>query len=295
MNARRSERLVDVALGEPERLVDVALGEPERGAWRRLWVAAVVAVAFYGGLGTWGAVASSSLARWGDAVAAKVHRILSHEDPVAMPPPPKPPAPKPKPPPPPPQPAPPEPVAKAAPPKRAPSKPAPSRAVHHAPARAAKIIAAAPSGPVAMDTVTFATGSATHYAGGSTASNGTSDTAVHGPIDRSPPPPLSPPAPPPPPRGPDRSAPVGLGTTDWSCPWPAAADDADIDEQAVTLRVRVASSGKPLTAQVLTHPGHGFAAAAHKCALQMRYTPARNRKGHVIEALSPPIRVHFIR
>ncbi len=133
------------------------------------------------------------------------------------------------------------------------------------------------------------TGRAAAYAGGLTASTGTSRSPLGGPA-----------------AGPElqpgtssgsgrRPSPVSLATEDWSCPWPAEADADRIDEQTVVIRVVVKAGGDPQSAAVLTDPGHGFGAAARACAMRTHFTPARDARGEPIPATSPPIRVRFTR
>ena len=93
----------------------------------------------------------------------------------------------------------------------------------------------------------------------------------------------------------DRSRPVTLGAQSWSCPWPAEADAEGIDEQTVVLRVIVAADGTVESADILAEPGHGFGKAALACAWKTRFSPARDRAGAPVRAVSPPIRVRFTR
>lgn len=165
------------------------------------------------------------------------------------------------------------------------------RAVGHETAQAATILAQAPKNgaPVDLTADTVVTGTATAYAGGVTASNGTSASLVEqGPRAPSPPRETSSAAL-------DLSIPVSLASENWSCPWPHEADTEQIDEQTVILRVVVAAGGDPESATVVFDPGHGFGAAAAVCALRTHFTPGRNHTGEPVRALSPPIRVRFTR
>jgi protein TonB len=171
------------------------------------------------------------------------------------------------------------------------TRPIPSRA----PAQAGRILAAAPSA-ANLGGTTFVTGNAARYAGGTTASSGTSSSAVSGPVGGGAP--TAAPLPTvvrPARKGPDKSAPVRLPDTDWTCAWPTEAEDEDIDEQSVVLEVTVKSDGTAESVRVLRDPGHGFGAAARACALATRFSPAADAEGHAVRAPSPPIRVHFTR
>ena len=94
---------------------------------------------------------------------------------------------------------------------------------------------------------------------------------------------------------PDQSSGVSLADQSWSCPWPPQADSERIDEQTVVIRVVVTADGRVESADIVSDPGHGFGSAAVACALRTRFTPARDRAGQVVRALSPPIKVRFIR
>ena len=93
----------------------------------------------------------------------------------------------------------------------------------------------------------------------------------------------------------DRSGGVALEAQNWSCPWPREADAERIDEQTVVIRLVVAPDGTVESAAVLSDPGHGFGPAATSCALRTRFTPARDRNGRPVRAVSPPVVVRFMR
>jgi protein TonB len=185
-----------------------------------------------------------------------------------------------------------------APPPPAPPPPAPRRAEArtprtHAPAappppaQAGKIVAQEPDprDPVDLGDRGFVTGTGQTYAGGATTTTGTNTHAVESrEVD---------------PRStdttPDHSSSVGLVDDDWSCPWPHEADDREIDEQIVVLRIVVRPDGTVESARAVTDPGFGFGEAAVACAERTRFLPARGRDGNAIRAGSPPIRVRFTR
>jgi protein TonB len=188
----------------------------------------------------------------------------------------------------PPAPPPPEPQAPSA------AKPPPS-ATHapraqSAPARAGAIVAQQPDPGAPVDFGdAFVTGAGTAYAGGVTTATGTSTRAVNS----------LPPAQPQPQLGAQKgralSRPVALAGDQWHCPWPHEAEREQIDEQTVTLRVRVEDDGHARSVTLIEDPGYGFGAAARACAMLTRFSPALDAAGHPTEALSPPIRVRFTR
>jgi protein TonB len=204
---------------------------------------------------------------------------------VNAPPPPPPPEEKP-------EPEAPKPLAAA--PKIAPrDQPAP------APAQAGKILAQEPDpdAPVDLTGQTFVTGNAESYAGGVTASSGTSKTAVRnlnaavGGVPGG-----TGTKPGPAPTGPDLTrAPKLLGGTDWDCPFPPEADTDQIDFQRVPIVVTVRPDGTPQDVRVVADPGHGFGRAARQCALRQRFEPAQNVEGRAILGTMPPINVTFRR
>ena len=269
----------------PPRIVDVIFAvSPRRPRWI---VPFAVVVALGAHVVIWrGAVAQEpTLEAWSAALAARVHSELRREELVELPTTsPRPPAPSPP--------------AEAAPPPASPTAPSsPAKAtrvapVPSSPAQAGRIIAQAPSpeAPADLTGDTFVEGAAERYAGGVTSPSGRSERAV----------PQLPPATtssPPTARAPveDRSSTVELTDEDWSCPWPKAADRAQIDEQAVIVKVLVRADGSAEAARALGDPGYGFAEAARSCALGRPYLPARDRRGDPIRAESPPIRVRFTR
>jgi protein TonB len=168
-----------------------------------------------------------------------------------------------------------------------------------APAQAGKILAQEPDpdAPVDLTGQGFVTGNAETYAGGVTASSGTSKTAVHnlnatpggvpGGTGTKPGPAAS---------GPNLAhAPQLLGGTEWDCPFPPEADADQIDFQRVPIVVTVHVDGTPQDVRVISDPGHGFGRAARQCAMRQRYAPALDRDGRAVAATSPPINVTFRR
>jgi protein TonB len=167
-----------------------------------------------------------------------------------------------------------------------------------APAAAAKVVTAEPDTKEVDLTNTVVEGNADSFAGGLTASNGTSTTAVHsmpapsgvpggtGPVT----------APPVQVQGPDLSRPASVGGgAEWNCPFPAEADTAQIDDAYVTLQVDVRADGSPTAARVVADPGNGFGREARRCAMNKRYSTALDHDGHPIAGPTRPFRVHFSR
>lgn len=258
--------------GSRPTLVDAVFGLPRPERRRRLVVALLAAGLGHGGLWLVAALSEPTLESWSAAVAARVHAELTKVEAIELPKPPPPPVPPP---------APPPPAPPATPPQATATRPPP-------PARAGAIVAQAvePSGPVDLTQDTFVTGTAEAYAGGVTTSAGTSATAVTAQEVAPGPQPAKPQ---------DRSRAVGLDEASWSCPWPKDAEEQNIDEQLVVLRVSVRADGTAESADLASDPGHGFGQAALACAMATRFSPARDSSGKPIAARSPPIRVRFTR
>jgi periplasmic protein TonB len=160
-------------------------------------------------------------------------------------------------------------------------------------APAAAVVAQEPSGPIDLTSDTLVVGAAKAYAGGATQTQGTSAVAGEGKGNETGPSPRSAVG-----DGagvPDQSAPVGLASQRWSCPWPGEADPLPIDEETVVIRVVVRSDGSAESVAVVSDPGHGFGEAAARCAMRTRFTPARAGGGAPIRSSSPAIRVRFTR
>jgi periplasmic protein TonB len=186
--------------------------------------------------------------------------------------------PKPEPPPPEPDPEPPPPVAQ----QKAPEPQAPPAA-----AEAGKVLTADPDPDAPVDFGNeFVSGEGDRFAGGVTASGGTSKTAVK-----------------------DIAAvPTGIGTgtpkatavvapkvdlskapsvvdkSAWErCPYPPEAEAEGINFMKVSIAVTVASDGRARSVTVLKDPGFGFGKAARTCAMRMPYTAGLNAAGQPVE------------
>ncbi len=238
----------------PHRIVDVVF-ECDRKP-QSAWLAVAVALALHAGLFLWSENIEPSLELWSADIAARVHAELGRQqlvDVLELPKPTKP-------------------IARAS---HVAPKPAAVPEPASAPAQASQIVAQEP-GPVDLTGDAFVTGSASKYAGGVTAPQGTSREAVKAVTA-------------------DRSQPVTLEGHEWQCAWPREADDQQIDEQSVVLRVVVAQDGRVQEVILVSDPGHGFGQAAVACAKRTKFTPALDRDGRATAARSPPIRVRFTR
>ena len=176
---------------------------------------------------------------------------------------------------------------------QAPELPAPTPPNNTPPppaAEAGQILAAEEDVSQPLDFTGFdiATGSGARYAGGITASSGTSSRAVRGPF-------VAGDAEPSARAGTSRARVVGAPRRDWECPWPAAADALSIDEQFVVIRAVVRADGTVSSADLVSDPGYGFGQIALVCARAQRFPPATDDAGRPITATSPPIRVRFTR
>ncbi|XXF81256.1 energy transducer TonB [Myxococcaceae bacterium GXIMD 01537] len=263
-----------------ESIASIILGAESPKRPRGLLWAVVVTVAVHG-LG--GAMAWRAWSRLPvpAPVAARPKQTLKIDHVVELPPPP--PLPPPAVPPPPPAPRPEaKPLrakarAQAAP--EAPASPPPP-----ALAQAGQVVAAESDAPLDF---TVVSGQGQQFAGGVTASSGTSTKAVETAA-----------IPQGEPEGTgtvSRARAVQLNARNWSCPWPREADSLSVDEQTVVLRVTVTAEGRVTSADLLSDPGYGFGQAALACAREARFEAALDREGRPYATTSPPIRVRFRR
>jgi protein TonB len=163
----------------------------------------------------------------------------------------------------------------------------PSAAPPPAPAQAGAVVAAADDAQQAVEFADIVTGDGPAFAGGITATDGTSGKAVHDPHAVRGGTPGG--------RGTSLARSVGAPAHDWSCPWPSEAEELALDEEIVVLKVVVRADGGDNQVDVATDPGHGFGRVARECARAYRFPPALDDGGHPILATSPPIRVTFTR
>jgi periplasmic protein TonB len=220
---------------------------------------------------------ANGLGRWAFDARAQVSAYLSKFYDIEMitPPPPPPPPPEEKP-------------AEEEAPKPVAAVKAPSRdrdPAPPAPAQAGKILTQEPdpNEPVDLTGQGFVTGNADTYAGGVTASTGTSKTAVRNlnavvggvPGGTGTKPTAT--------GGPDLSRPAAVsGSSEWDCPFPAEADAEEINYQRVKLLIMIRADGTAQDAKVVSDPGNGFGREARKCALTKRYDAALNREGQPV-------------
>lgn len=194
---------------------------------------------------------------------------------IAAAPPPAPPAPAPEPP-----------------PKRVQAR-RPLREARPAAAQASKVVARTPdpSEPLDFTGFTMVTGESRSFAGGITASNGKSQTAVTDPNASG--------------RGVVGShghselgslaKPPAPARRDWACSWPEDAQESDLKDARVSVRVSVDRDGAPAAVQILAAPAPSFADAARRCALAEVYRPALDVAGRRIGGTTPLFVVHFVR
>ncbi len=220
-----------------------------------------------------------------DRLGAQLDLDLS-EPPPPVPPEPAPPEPAPEP-----TPQAPPPVAAVAPPPDAPPPPP-------AAAEAGKVLTAdpEPNEPVDLTGEGFVSGNGDHFAGGVTASNGTSKAAVHDlrakpeGVGSAPPGPVASAA------GSNLMRVASTLGGNWNdCEFPAEADIEGIDSAVVQLSVTVGPDGRAKAVAVLRDPGNGFGQSARRCAFRKQFTAALDRSGTAITMSTAPFTVHFTR
>jgi protein TonB len=259
-------------------IVDLVLGGPgPRPRWH-LPVAIVVALATHAGLWPLARQAGVQKRAPGSVPRDRIPIEIALDQPIPPPPPPAPPLV--------------EPPARRPAVQRAPGPadplpppPAPP------PAQAGALLAEEPdpAAPLDLTAQSFVVGTASRYAGGLTAPDGTAEAAAHArKVDPSSSTGVGD-------HAGDLSSAVSLEQHSWSCPWPPEAETERIDEQTVVIRVVVDAEGTAVSVEVISDPGHGFGPAAATCARQTRFTAAHDPSGAPIPARSPPIRVRFTR
>lgn len=166
--------------------------------------------------------------------------------------------------------------------RRVPPSPRPAAA------QAGKVItrAAEQSAPVDLSSFDLVTGKSETFAGGFTASTGTSAKAVLDPrasAHGEGPPAVS------------LARPAQPGRHDWACSWPEDAQAGDLRDARVTIRVDVSPDGSPEGVEILNSPAPAFAEAARRCALSEQYKPALDASGHRTRGVTSLFLVHFLR
>jgi periplasmic protein TonB len=256
-----------------------------------LMVGVLGALFLHGLVGVKAASTLGDLNAFAVLVRASVQDRLSSQVDIDLteppPPPPPPPAPDPEP-----EPPPPTPPAAAAPPTDAPPPPP-------AAAEAGKVLTQDPdpNEPVDLTGDGFVSGTGDRFAGGVTASNGTSKDAVRDlraqpqGVGKAPPGPVATA-----PTGPDLSrAASPLGGSWNDCEFPAEADIEGIDSAVVQLTVTVGANGRAKAVAILRDPGNGFGQSARSCAFRKTFNPALDRAGTAITMTTAPFTVRFTR
>ena len=279
------------AAGEP---LDPVLGLGRKSDLM-LAVAFVVAMCVHGTAGARALHTLPYLAELAKSVRLDVHDRMKSEVDVEVdkpppPPPPPPPAPEPEP----------EPE-KPPPPPPTRAEPKPETAPPPAAAEAGKVLTAEPDPdePVDLTGDGFITGTGDRFAGGITASSGSSKTAVRnaqaaatgtGTGSKAP---LGPPVPK---VDLSRSPRLSGASRYWDdCPFPSEADAEGINNAAVQIVVTVTTEGRAKSVTVLKDAGFGFGRQAKRCALTKQYEPGLNSLGKPVEMSMPPINVTFRR
>jgi protein TonB len=145
-----------------------------------------------------------------------------------------------------------------------------------------------PTEPVNFTDVSL-TGSATTARGGATSGSGSSTQASPGKATR------ANLGGEPRPQEPDQSRRASVaGGPHWSCPFPSEADEEGLNAASTTLSIVVDSRGTAERVTVLSDPGHGFGAAARRCARDKRYIPAQGSDGRGVRD-TLVVRVRFVR
>ena len=175
---------------------------------------------------------------------------------------------------------PPEPV-KAAPPPKAAAPAAPPAA-----AQAGKVLTADPDPdePVDLTQDGFVQGTADSFAGGVTATNGTSHTAVRDLQATGAGEPVAVAVKPVAPKADLSRAATPLSGSWDHCGFPAEADMEQVNSARVVIAVTIAADGHAQSANVVQDPGYGFGALAKRCALREHFSPALGRDGSPITA-----------
>ncbi|MES1173717.1 MAG: energy transducer TonB [Myxococcales bacterium] len=256
-----------------------------------LIVGVIGALLLHGAVGAKAASTLGDLNAFAVLVRASVQERLSSQvdiDLTEPPPPPPPPAPEPEPEAPPPTPAP----AAAAPATDTPPPPP-------AAAEAGKVLTQDPdpNEPVDLTGDGFVSGTGDRFAGGVTASNGTSKDAVRDlraqpdGVGKAPPGPVATV-----PTGPDLSRPASPLGGSWNdCEFPAEADIEGIDSAVVQLTVTVGPNGRAKSVTILRDPGNGFGQSARNCAFRKTFNTALDRAGTAITMSTAPFTVRFTR
>lgn len=166
------------------------------------------------------------------------------------------------------------------------------RASPPAPAQAGQVLTQAPetTGPADLTAFDLVVGQGTAYAGGYSAATGTSSDAVEDAVPKIGGVPDAPPA-----VLPDLSRPALPMERDWACAWPDEAQDTELRDARVTIRVSVDDTGSPTHVDVIGGPSGGFVEAARRCAERERYRVALDTSGKPAAGTTGLFNVHFVR
>jgi periplasmic protein TonB len=165
-----------------------------------------------------------------------------------------------------------------------PPQPTPTKAP--AAAAAGRVLTAAPipDRPLDMTSFDMAIGKGNVYAGGVTASSGTSLTAVtdsHASARGT---------------GPSRARIAVPARTDWACAWPQEEEEnTELHSVRVLIAVHVDRDGEAQSVDILGPAAAPFERAARQCALNELYFFAQDESGHAVASTTPPFSVHFVR
>jgi protein TonB len=183
--------------------------------------------------------------------------------------------------------------------KQKPADPEPTEAPPAA-AEAGKLLTAEPdpNEPLDLTGEGFVTGDGSRFAGGITASTGTSKTAVRdrharadGVVGGTASRPVAGTVP-----ARDLSRAPRPGSTQWDdCGFPPEADVEQIDFMRVTLVVTVGTDGRAKAVTVLNDPGYGFGRLARQCAMRKRYVNGLDSAGRPVTMATAPFVVRFTR
>jgi periplasmic protein TonB len=186
------------------------------------------------------------------------------------------------------------------PPKTAAANVAPAQAAPPPPAQAAAVLTQRNDEPADFSN-SIVVGNAETFAGGQSASNGTSTQVVTGnrtgtgtgsggtaPSTIAAPSAIGA-------KGRGRAKRARLaGGASWDCAFPAEADVAQVDHAVVTLRITVAQTGATRSVSIEADPGNGFGREARTCAMRKQFDPALDAEGNPVDG-SSLINVRFDR
>lgn len=128
-------------------------------------------------------------------------------------------------------------------------------------------------------------GNKEQYAGGLTASTGTSKAAVED-LRATPqgvPAPMS------------LARPSAPARKAWACRWPEEEESSSVRDVRVRIAVHVGENGSATDVELLDSAAPSFARAARRCALGETYRAALDDRGRAVSGVTRPFVVHFVR